>query len=106
MTTSRCAYRKLYENREMSTFPGLVGGRFILDGERLGAGPGVLGDVEQHALGAVHLDLEAADPLGVALVHVVLAALRLDPPRRAVDVLHQDAKMVQSGVIHPPADLI
>ena len=33
--------------------------------ERLGAGPGMLGNIEQDAFGAIKLDLEAADPLGV-----------------------------------------
>ena len=65
----------------------------------------MLGDVEQDAFGAVELDLEAADPLRVGLVHVVLAAERLDLLRGLVDILDQDAEMVQPGVIHALADL-
>src|ERR1043166_9264805 len=37
--------------------------------ERFAAGPGMLGDVEQHAFGPVHLHFEPADPLRLALVH-------------------------------------
>src|SRR5512133_2755945 len=55
--------------------------------QRLGAGPRMLGDVEQDALGAVELDLEAADPLRIGLVHVVLAAERLDLLGGLVDIL-------------------
>src|SRR4030088_1921058 len=55
--------------------------------ERLRAGPGVLGDVEQDALGAVELDLEAADPLRVGLIHVVRAAEGLDLLGGLVDIL-------------------
>src|SRR5207302_7333116 len=74
--------------------------------ERLAAGPGMLSDIEQHALGAVQLDLEAAGALRVRLVHVVLAAERLDLRRRRLDILDQDAEMVQPGVVHALADLV
>src|SRR5262249_28795741 len=75
-------------------------------GQRFAAGPGVLGDVEQDALGPVHLDFEPARPLGVALVHVVLAAVGGDHLRRLVEILDEDAEMVQPGVVHALADLV
>src|SRR5437899_4770862 len=37
--------------------------RLVRKRQRLAAGPGVLGDVEEDALGPVHLDFEPADPL-------------------------------------------
>ena len=49
----------------------------LFDGERLGAGPRVFGDVEQHAFGAIQLDLEPADAVA-GLIHVMPAAQRLD----------------------------
>ena len=53
-------------------------GRFgLLNRERFRPGPGVLGDVEQHAFGAVDLDLEPTDPV-LPLIHIMLAAQRLD----------------------------
>src|SRR5947209_2522869 len=66
----------------------------------------MLGDVEQDAFGAVELDIEAANPLRDGLVHVVLAAERLELLRGLVDILDQDAEMVQPGVIHALADLL
>src|SRR5437764_12612428 len=62
-------------------------------GKGLAAGPGMLGDVEQHALGPVHLHLEPADPLRLALIHVVLAALARGLRRRLVEILDEDAEM-------------
>src|SRR3954463_3802016 len=85
---------------------GLLGCLPCGNGQRLGAGPGMFGDVEQDALGAVHLDLEAAGPLGLGLVHVMPAAARGDVSAGLLDVVDQDAEMVQPGEIHATADLI
>src|SRR5207248_10721681 len=66
----------------------------------------MLGDVEQDALGPIHLDFEPADPFRLALVHVVLAAISRDLLRRAVEILDEDAEMVQTGVVHALSDLV
>src|SRR3954463_3735934 len=85
---------------------GLLGGLLHGDGQRLGAGPGVFGDVEQDALGAVHLDLEAADPLGLGLVHVVPATASGDGLAGLFDVVDQNAEMMQPHEIHAATDLV
>src|SRR5208283_4650056 len=74
--------------------------------ERLGAGPGMFGDVEEDAFGAVKLYLEAAGARGVRLVHVVLAAEALQLPARLLDILDQHAEMMQPGVVHIPDELV
>src|SRR5204863_4081658 len=73
--------------------------------QRLGAGPGVFGDVEKHAFGAVQLDLEPAGAVA-GLVHVMLAAQRLDLLREFLDVVDEDAEMVQAGIVETFADLV
>ena len=83
----------------------LFGCLFDLDRERLGAGPGMLGDIEEDALGTAELDLEAADPVP-ALVHVMLAAQALELPCDLLDILDQDAEMMQAGVVEALADLV
>src|SRR5689334_21318138 len=89
-------------SNDRGTGCGLVLFRRFLDfccgRERFAAGPGMLGDVEQHAFGPVHLHLEPADPLRLALVHVVLATMRRDLRRRVVEIVDEDAEMVQPGV--------
>jgi hypothetical protein len=65
----------------------------------------MFGDIEEHAFGAVKLDLEAAGPVA-GLVHVMRAAQRLDPVRELLDVVDQDAEMVQAGVVETFADLV
>src|SRR6267378_2205911 len=76
----------------------LLGRLGPFDRERLGASPGMLGDVEEHAFGAVELDFEPARSFAV-VVHVVLAAQALDLLRDLLDVIDQDAEMVQSRVV-------
>src|SRR5438552_11912842 len=81
-------------------------GRFgLLQRQRLGAGPGMLGDVEEDALGAVELDLEAADP-GAVLVHVMFAAQPFELLGGLVDILDEDPEMVQAGVVQTFAELV
>src|SRR5438132_11904611 len=65
----------------------------------------MLGDVEEHIFGAVELDFETADALAV-LVHVVLAAETLEPLCGLVDILDEDAEMVQAGVVETLAELV
>src|SRR5262245_11627793 len=65
----------------------------------------MLGDVEEDTLGTVEFDLEAADAFAL-LVHVMLAAQRLDSFCRGLDVLDEDAEMVQPAVVEPLADLV
>src|SRR5438477_10238536 len=65
----------------------------------------MLGDVEEHALGTVKLDLEPADAVA-GLVHVVRSAQRLDLLRELLDVVDQDAEMVQAGIVEALADLV
>src|ERR1700751_552825 len=65
----------------------------------------MLGDIEEDALGAVELDLEAAYSVR-ALVHVVFAAQALELLGNLVDVLDQDAEMMQAGIVEALADLV
>ena len=65
----------------------------------------MFGDVEEHAFGAVKLDLEPADAVA-GLVHVVLAAQCLDLLREFLDVVDEDAEMVQAGIVEAFADLV
>src|SRR5437868_10986461 len=65
----------------------------------------MLGDVEEDALGAIKLDLETTDPVAV-LVHVMLAAETLEPLCGFVDILDEDAEMVQAGVVETLAELV
>jgi hypothetical protein len=83
----------------------LIGGFRFLGRKRLGAGPGMFGDVEEHAFRAIELDLEAAGEI-VRPLHVMLAAERLELSGGSLDVLDEDAEMVQPGIIEALADLI
>ena len=66
--------------------------RFCLfDRQRFGAGPGVFGDVEEHAFGTVKLDLKPAGAVA-GLVHVMRAAQRFDFLGELLDVVDEDAK--------------
>src|SRR5437016_10801505 len=65
----------------------------------------MLGDVEKDALGAIKLYLETTDPVAV-LVHVMLAAETLEPLCGFVDILDEDAEMVQAGVVETLAELV
>src|SRR5260370_40835188 len=74
-------------------------GRFgLFYGERLDAGPGMFGDVEEHAFRAVKLDLETADPVA-RLVHVMRAAQCFDLLRVRLVIVDQDTEIVQAGVV-------
>ena len=66
----------------------LIGCRFDLNRKRLGAGPGMFGDIEEDALGAIELDLEAADPVST-LIHVMLAAQSLEPLGDLLDIIDE-----------------
>src|ERR1700732_4651187 len=82
-------------------------GGFGLGGERLGAGPAVLGDVEQHAFRPVELLLEVSRLLAaVPLVDVMLGAEALQLLRELLDIFDQDSEMVHAGVVHALAELI
>ena len=65
----------------------------------------MFGDVEKESLRVVEFDFETADPIAV-LVHIALAAQRLDLLEKGLDVFDQDAEVVQTRVIEPPADLV
>ena len=83
----------------------LFGRLFDLDRKRLGAGPGMLGDIEENALGAVELDLEAADPVR-ALVHIMLAAQAFELLCNLLYILDEDAEMMQARLVEALADLV
>src|SRR6266851_532234 len=85
----------------------LFGGLFDGDRERLGAGPAMLGDVEQDALGPVELLLEITGLIAaMPLVDVVLGAEAIEPLRKFVDILDQDAEMMDAAEIHALAELV
>src|SRR5437764_13029709 len=84
----------------------LFGGGFGRHGERLGAGPAMLGDVEQHAFRPKEFLLEIAGLVSVlALVDVVLGAEALELLREFVDILDQHAEMVDAAEIHALSEL-
>src|SRR5205823_9569079 len=85
----------------------LFGGLFGWHGKRLGAGPAMLGDVEQHAFRPEEFLLEIAGLVPVlALVDVVLGAEALELFRERVDILDQHAEMVDAAEIHALAELV
>src|ERR1700687_3862857 len=85
----------------------LFGGLFDGGRERLGAGPAMLGDVEQDALGPVELLLEIAGLIAaMPLVDVVLGAEAIEPLGELVDILDQDAEMMDAAEIHALAELV
>ena len=65
----------------------------------------MLGYVQEHAFRAVQLDLEPADPVA-GLVHVMSAPQCLDLLREPLDVVDEDAEMVQAGIVETLADLV
>src|SRR6516162_5289947 len=83
----------------------LFGCRLDRGPERLGAGPGMFGDIEEDALGAIEFDLEPADPVGT-LVHVMPAAQSLELLCGLSDVFDENAEMVQAGVVEALAELV
>src|SRR6266849_4802281 len=85
----------------------LLGGLFDGDRERLGAGPAMLGDVEQDALGPIELLFEITGLIAaMPLVDVVLGAEAIEPLRKFVDILDQDAEMMDAAEIHALAELV
>src|SRR5205823_1466435 len=67
----------------------------------------MLGDVEEHALGAVELLLEIAGIwLLLGAVGVILRAEALQPLREFTDIFDQNAKMMDAAVVETLAELI
>src|SRR5438132_9831918 len=79
----------------------------FLGGQRLAAGPGMLGDVEEHALGTIELLFEIAG-VGLLLiaVDVILGAEALQPLREFADIFDQDAKMMDAAIVETLAELV
>jgi predicted ATP-grasp superfamily ATP-dependent carboligase len=65
----------------------------------------MLGDIEEDAFWAIELDLEAPDPVA-ALVHVMLAAQALELLCDLLDVLDENAEMMQAGIVEALAELV
>src|SRR4051794_39230395 len=85
----------------------LFGGLFGRYGKRLGAGPAMLGDIEQDAFRPKEFLLEIAGLVPVlALIDVVAGAEALELLREFVDILHQHAEMVDAAEIHALAELV
>src|ERR1700676_139482 len=85
----------------------LFGGFFDGYRERLGAGPAMLGDIEQDPLGAIEFLLEIARLIAaLPLVDVVLGAEAIKPLGEFVDILDQDAEMMNPAEIHALAELV
>src|SRR5216683_2939421 len=85
----------------------LFSGFFDRLGQGLGAGPAMLGDVEQDALGPIELLLEIAGLLAaMPLVDVVLGAEAIEPLGEFVDILDEDPEMVDPAEIHALAELV
>src|SRR5579863_9305732 len=85
----------------------LLGRLLDLGRERLGAGPAVLGDVEQDALGAEEFFLKIAGLVAaLALVDVVPGAKAFELFREFVDILDQHPEMVDAAIVHPLAELV
>src|SRR5580658_4694826 len=87
--------------------PSLFGSVFHRRGQRLGAGPAMFGDVEQHTFRAKEFLFEIARLVPVlALVDVVLSAQGFELLLKRLDILHEHAEMVQPAVIHALAELV
>src|SRR6266851_830008 len=86
---------------------GLLGRLGSFDRQRLGAGPGMLGNIEEDAFRAVEFLFEIS---GVRLlliaVAVVLRAKTLELLREFGDVLDQHAKMMDAAVVETLAELV
>src|SRR5438876_9989963 len=67
----------------------------------------MLGDVEEDALGPVELLFEVAGLIAaMPLVDVMLGAEAIEPLREFVDILDQDAEMMDAAEIHALAELV
>jgi hypothetical protein len=85
----------------------LFGGVFHWHGKRLGAGPAMFGDVEQHLFGTIEFFLEIAGLVPIlTLVDVVLSAKALELLLERLDVLDQHTEMMQAAIIHALAELV
>src|SRR5437762_9243108 len=85
----------------------LFGGLFGRRGKRLGAGPAMLGDIEQDAFRPKEFLLEIAGLVPVlALIDVVAGAEALELLREFVDILDQHAEMMDAAEIHALAELV
>src|SRR5947209_18270752 len=96
----------MWRSLAMGVLP-LFGGGFGRHRERLGAGPAMLGDVEQHAFRPKEFLLEIAGLVSVlALVDVVAGAQALELFREFVDVLDEHPEMVDAAEIHALSKLV
>src|SRR6478609_2742853 len=93
--------------RSLAIALSLFRGRFGRHRERLGAGPAMLGDVEQHTFRPKEFLLEIAGLVSVlALVDIVLGAEALELLRERVDILDEHAEMMNAAEIHALAELV
>src|SRR5436853_7478051 len=84
----------------------LFGGGFGRHGQRLGAGPAMLGDVEQDAFRPEEFLLEIAGLMSVRpLIDVVARAEALELLRELVDIFDQHAEMMDAADLHALAEL-
>jgi hypothetical protein len=80
---------------------------FLKLGERLGAGPGVLGDVEQDPLRAVELLFEIPGLwIDLGAVDVMFGAEAFELLREFVDIFDQHAKMMDAAVVEALPQLV
>src|SRR4029077_5094047 len=80
---------------------------FDLGGKRLAAGPGMLGDVKEHALGAVELLFEVTGArLLLTAVDVILGTEALQPLRELADIFDQHAEMMDAAIVETLAELV
>src|SRR6266436_2777195 len=90
-----------------SKYRGLFGRLFDLRGKRLAAGPRMLGDVEEHALGAVEFLFEIAGVrLLLVTVDVILGPEALELLGEFADIFHQHAKMMDAAIVETLAELV
>src|SRR4051812_16453746 len=85
----------------------LFGGGFGRHGKRLGAGPAMIGDIEQDAFRPEEFLLEIAGLMSVLpLIDVVARAEALELLRELVDILDQHAEMMDAAELHALAELV
>src|SRR6266851_8207434 len=90
-----------------SDYCGLFGCLFDIGRKRLAPGPGMLGDIEEHALGAVEFLFEIAGVrFFLAAVDVILGAEALQLFRVFGDVLDQYAEMMDPAIVEALAELV
>src|SRR5437870_310331 len=90
-----------------SGYCGLLGCFFDLGRKRLAPGPGMLGDIEEHALRAVEFLFEIAGVrLFLAAVDVIVGAERLELLGEFGDILDQYAEMMDPAIVEALAELV